>query len=409
MSLDANELKSAFSGQWIDVRLGDVASIGSGGTPKSTVSEYYGGNIPWVSISDMTKRGKWIGETDKCLTELGLSNSSARLYPKNTILYAMYGSIGECSIAQADLASSQAILGIVPSDCLDFSYLYFYLCSLKDNVKSLGQQGTQANLNAAIVKDFKLKLPPIEEQKAIAKILSTWDVSIATTEQLLTNSQARKKGLMQVLLTGEKRLPGFEGEWAVNALSDCLSESRIHSTENNPHKRLTVRLHLNGIEARACRGTESDGATAHFVRRSGQFIYGKQNIHKGAFGLVPECFDMYETSQDIPAFDFKENCHSQWLLYYCAQESFYQRLEAKMTGTGSKRLNPADFLKTHIAMPSLREQLAIASVLSDAEKEIEALQKRLECLKQEKKALMQQLLTGKRRLAVDTELTEEAA
>ncbi|EIQ6807722.1 restriction endonuclease subunit S, partial [Escherichia coli] len=88
-----------FSGEWKRVKLGAIADMNSGGTPKSTVEEYYGGNIPWVSISDMTSNGKWIATTEKYLTELGLNSSSARIYPKNSVLYAMYASIGECSIA----------------------------------------------------------------------------------------------------------------------------------------------------------------------------------------------------------------------------------------------------------------------------------------------------------------------
>ncbi|MFL9598536.1 restriction endonuclease subunit S, partial [Aeromonas veronii] len=119
----------------------------------------YGGNIPWVSIADMTKQGKWISSTEKNLTELGLENSSARIYPKNSVLYAMYASIGECSIAQVPLSSSQAILGIRPKSELNFEFLYFFLTSLKGEIKLQGQQGTQSNLNAGMVKDFLLYLP----------------------------------------------------------------------------------------------------------------------------------------------------------------------------------------------------------------------------------------------------------
>ncbi|NOQ94822.1 MAG: hypothetical protein GQ547_09350, partial [Methylophaga sp.] len=88
---------SEFNGKWEKVRLGDITEMNSGGTPKSSVTEYYDGNISWVSIADMTKHGKWIFKTDKNISQLGLENSSARLYPVNTVLYAMYASIGECS------------------------------------------------------------------------------------------------------------------------------------------------------------------------------------------------------------------------------------------------------------------------------------------------------------------------
>lgn len=202
--LDKNGVR--FSGEWKKVRLGTVADMNSGGTPKSNIKEYYGGNIPWVSIADMTKQGKWISSTEKNLTELGLENSSARIYPKNSVLYAMYASIGECSIAQVPLSSSQAILGIRPKSELNFEFLYFFLTSLKGEIKLQGQQGTQSNLNAGMVKDFLLYLPEMEEQKKIATVLSTADQEITALQQKLAALKQEKKALMQQLLTGKRRV-----------------------------------------------------------------------------------------------------------------------------------------------------------------------------------------------------------
>ncbi|EKG4606112.1 restriction endonuclease subunit S [Escherichia coli] len=202
--LDENGVR--FSGEWERVKLGAIADMNSGGTPKSTVEEYYGGNIPWVSISDMTSNGKWIATTEKYLTELGLNSSSARIYPKNSVLYAMYASIGECSIAAVNLTSSQAILGIRPKDCLNYEFLYFYLTSLKEKIKLQGQQGTQSNLNAGMVKEFELDLPSIREQQKIAAVLSAADAEISTLEKKLACLRDEKKALMQQLLTGKRRV-----------------------------------------------------------------------------------------------------------------------------------------------------------------------------------------------------------
>lgn len=195
-----------FSGEWIKVKLGSVADMNSGGTPKSNVEEYYGGDIPWVSIADMTKHGKRISSTEKYLTPLGLENSSARIYPKNSVLYAMYASIGECSIAKVPLSSSQAILGIRPKDSLNFEFLYFFLSSLKEKIKLQGQQGTQSNLNAGMVKDFTIKLPSVDEQQKITFVLSTADQEITALQQKIDTLKQEKKALMQQLLTGKKRV-----------------------------------------------------------------------------------------------------------------------------------------------------------------------------------------------------------
>ena len=202
--LDENGVR--FSEKWKIFCLADIAEMNSGGTPKSSVAEYYDGGIPWVSIADMTNHGKWISTTERTLTSLGVENSSARLYPKNTILYAMYASIGECSIAKVEVTSSQAILGIRPKDCLHYEFLYFYLCSLKDRIKLQGQQGTQSNLNAGMVKDFKINLPNLKEQQAIANVLNICDEEILVLQKKLDCLKQEKKALMQQLLTGKKRV-----------------------------------------------------------------------------------------------------------------------------------------------------------------------------------------------------------
>ncbi|MDH2999028.1 hypothetical protein A1D22_04020 [Pasteurellaceae bacterium LFhippo2] len=200
MLLSGEKRVGGFSGEWKKIKLGKIADMSSGGTPKSTVEEYYNGGILWVSIADMTAQGKYITRSEKTISELGVENSSAKLYPKNTILYAMYASIGECSIATVPVTSSQAILGIRPKDELYFEYLYFYLSSLKDKIKLQGQQGTQSNLNAGMVKDFDILLPSVEEQQKIAKILTAADQEIETLQQKLECLKLEKQALMQILL-----------------------------------------------------------------------------------------------------------------------------------------------------------------------------------------------------------------
>lgn len=156
--------------------LGLLSSMHSGGTPNSKIEDFYGGDILWASIADMTSvNGLYLNETKKHLTEKGLNSSSAlKIHPKGSVLYAMYASIGECVIAGKDMTSSQAILGInCKSDKLYNKYLYYYLTSNKQKIKTLGQQGTQSNLNAKMVKDFEIPLPPLEEQILISKKLDT--------------------------------------------------------------------------------------------------------------------------------------------------------------------------------------------------------------------------------------------
>lgn len=195
-----------FVKDWELKELGEIAAMGSGGTPNSAVRSYYGGDIPWVSIADMTMSGKVIESTQQTLTPHGLQYSAAKLFPSGTVLYAMYASLGECSIAGVEVSSSQAILGIQPKPKVSNHFLYYYLTSIRSRVKTLGQQGTQANLNKGMVKKFQIFLPSIEEQSAIAQVFDDMDAEINALEAKLEKIILLKKGMMQELLTGKTRL-----------------------------------------------------------------------------------------------------------------------------------------------------------------------------------------------------------
>ena len=196
-----------FTDEWETIRIGDWATMNSGGTPTSSVPEYYNGHIPFLSISDITEAGKYINKTEKTITEKGLNNSSARMFPAGTIMYAMYASLGKCSIANIELSCSQAILGITPKCRINPEYLYYYLSFIEEDVKDMGQTGTQSNLSKQIVQGFMVKLPSdIKEQQAIATILSDMDKEIADLEAQRDKYRLLKSGMMQKLLTGQIRL-----------------------------------------------------------------------------------------------------------------------------------------------------------------------------------------------------------
>lgn len=198
---------NGFTDEWKTYQLGDITKMNSGGTPTTSKQEYYNGSINWVSITDITSSYKYLYKTKTKITELGLQNSTARLFPINTVLYAMYASIGECIIAKEEMATSQAILGVRCSDKLNHEYLFYLLYNYKDKSKKLAQQGTQANLNKEIVENFIFKIPTsLDEQKAIADILSSADEEIELLNKQLELYTEQKKGLMQNLLTGKVRV-----------------------------------------------------------------------------------------------------------------------------------------------------------------------------------------------------------
>lgn len=207
-----SKLLLAYPGE--EVLLGEVTSMHSGGTPNSKNNDYYGGTIPWVSIADMTSiKDYYIYDTAKHLSEEGFnSSSSIKIHPKGSILYAMYASIGECVIAGDDMASSQAILGIECSNKIHNKFLYYYLTNEKQKVKTLGQQGTQSNLNAKIVKNIQLSLPSIELQKEIVHKLDTQTEIINQYKQKKSLYIKQYKYLLNHLINGDFDLSNIKLE-----------------------------------------------------------------------------------------------------------------------------------------------------------------------------------------------------
>jgi type I restriction enzyme S subunit len=143
--------------------------------------------------------------------------------------------------------------------------------------------------------------------------------------------------------------------WEIESLGNLLTESRIPAIIPNPDRRIRVKLNVAGVEKRPIEN-EIEGATKQFIRKSGQFIYGKQNFHKGAFGIIPPELDGFETSADIPSFDVREDCLPEWIFYFFKINNRYIELEKIARGMGSKRIHPEQLADIKIPLPTLDEQ-----------------------------------------------------
>ena len=167
------------------VKLGDVCTIQSGGTPSRTKPDYWeNGQIPWVKISDI--KSKYVDKTEECITKLGLKNSSAKIFPSGTILYTIFATLGETCVLNIDATTNQAIAGIAIKDNNIISdYLYYYLLSRKNSVQTMGRGVAQNNINLKMLKDFEIPLPPLDEQRRIAAVLDKVSDLIAKRREQL--------------------------------------------------------------------------------------------------------------------------------------------------------------------------------------------------------------------------------
>lgn len=207
--LTARRRLPGYSAPWVTRRLKELVSMNSGGTPSTSEPAYYNGDIPFLSISDITATPKYLSATAKHISNLALDNSPARLYRAGTLFLSMYASIGKVCISTVDVAISQAILGLLPLDevSIDTDFLYYVLAFCQKELADSGQTGTQSNLNKRIVQNFAVTIPTdTSEQHAIATVLSDMDAELEELAGKRGKYAAVRRGMMQQLLTGKIRL-----------------------------------------------------------------------------------------------------------------------------------------------------------------------------------------------------------
>ena len=290
---------------------------------------------------------------------------------------------------------------------LDIEFLFHYMLSPQfyKIAVAMSMRTGMPKINRSDLNNVTLVIPPIPEQKKIAKILSIWDKAIQATEQLLVKSQQQKKALMQQLLTGKKRLLDkngvkFSEKWEWRRASDLFKT--VSRKNNSKTEELLAVTQDQGVLPRSMlerRVVMPDGSTQGYkLVVPGNFIISLRSFQGGLEyssyrGLVSPAYTVLEPVKSI--------CNEFFKQYYKSYD-FIGHLAVAVIGIrDGKQVSYEDFSFLRLPYPSLEEQEKIAKIFSVNNHEIECLQKKLEALKQEKKALMKQLLTGKRRVEIE--------
>ena len=196
-----------FSGDWEVKRLGEVADIISGGTPRTGVPAYWDGGIRWCTPTDITgTAGKYLSETERTISQAGLANCSARLVPAGTLLLCSRATIGELKIAAREVCTNQGFKSLIVKRGVGNEFLYYLLLTMKPRMVERAIGSTFLEISKKDTASLEVKLPLFDEQTAIAAVLSDMDAELAALEQRLGKTRALKQGMMQELLAGRTRL-----------------------------------------------------------------------------------------------------------------------------------------------------------------------------------------------------------
>ncbi|EPN7178681.1 restriction endonuclease subunit S [Campylobacter upsaliensis] len=233
--LNLSEAPFEIPSTWAWVKLGDICEIVSGGTPSRDKIEYWhNGTIPWVKIADV--KNNVVNQTQEFITELGLENSSAKIFKKGTLLYTIFATLGETAILNIDAATNQAIAALIEAYDYDTKFLMYCLMSMKDYVNSLGRGVAQNNINQTMLKNFTIPLPPLREQQEIVSkldLLVSLANNFAITKENLKRIEKRiEKSLLKLALEGSlsklyrRSSPTLSAFDEINIYNDEIKQKR---------------------------------------------------------------------------------------------------------------------------------------------------------------------------------------
>ncbi|MCE9785401.1 restriction endonuclease subunit S [Shewanella algae] len=400
---------------WLNCSIEDNITFSGGSQPPREVfiDEPKENYIRLIQIRDY--------KTDKYATYIP-KNLAKKFCSPSDVMIGRYGPPIFQILRGIEGAYNVALIKASPKNGVDNDYMYYFLSrgSLLRVIESHSQRTSgQTGIEMDVLKSYPMPLPPMSEQKKIAKILSTWDKTITTTEQLLANSQQQKKALMQQLLTGKKRLGLNNGsydfqraryglipkDWEYLAIKDICTQVTEKNTESSDYPVLSCSKYDGFVDSLKYfkKKVYSDDTSGYRLIHRDCFGFPSNHIEEGSIGLQ----NLYDTGLVSPIYVvFRANPKKvdNAYLYAVLKTDHYRQIFGAATNASVDRrgsLRWKEFSLIHVPLPPLEEQQKIAAVLSTADQEITTLQQKLEALKLEKKALMQQLLTGKRRVKID--------
>lgn len=403
---------------WRETTLGKCLSVMSGYAFKSDEFCDYG--IPVIRISNITDT--FDIDLSDCVYHADMGDDFLYIAKEHDVLIAMSGATtGKIGVYRNNEIAyiNQRVGKICVNDSISNLKYFFYVLNQDEIQEYISREsigGAQPNISNRQISIIKINIPPLPEQEKIAAILSTWDKAISTTDALLANSRQQKKALMQQLLTGKRRLPGFTEKW-----NNCQFRNIFSILSNTPLSRAEVEdseeveyVHYGDIHKISA--SYLDFAQDHKGKISSNKV--KSDFLEDGDLLVVDASEDFEgigkavEVKNIQGKKAVAGLHTilarpdKTLLEkgYAGKIQFIPSVKKQFislaTGISVFGLSKTNFLSVSVLIPPLDEQRAIAAVLDAADREIVLLEQKAARLREEKKALMQQLLTGKRRVRV---------
>lgn len=405
-----------FDEDWAASRIDEIASVTSGGTPSRSNSEYWDGNIPWVTTSLVDFNV--IQTAEEFITQDGLKNSSAKLFPKNTILMAMYGqgiTRGKVALLGIEATTNQACCAIKLNNSFDTHFIFQNLMNRYEEIRDLSNDGGQKNLSAGIIKEIEVVSPSKEEQTKIATFLSTVDEKISQLSQKLHLLGQYKQGIMQKLFNQQIRFKADDGSEFGDWIKVKFSESFVFHNTNSYSRALlaevgeVMNIHYGDIHTKFSMLFDVSKEIVPFLNDQidSTKIAENQFLREGDLVIADASEDYKDIGKAIEVVHLNNQKVVAGLHTYIARpiqpfalgfcgylmQTFEVREQIKKLATGISVLgiSKTNIGKVEIKLPCLEEQTKIANFLSSIDQKIDVVSEQLEQAKLWKKGLLQQM------------------
>lgn len=390
---------------WCWIRLENIAEWGSGGTPSRKRKEYYNGNIPWIKTGELNNG--YIFNSEEKITELGLKNSSAKLYPINTVIIAMYGAtIGKVGILSIEATTNQACACAIVYKNILFKYVFHYLIYQKEAFINKSKGGAQPNLSQEIIKKHEIPLPPIKEQQRIVNIIESLFAKLDRAKELIENTLAQfeqnKMAILHKAFTGE-----LTAKWRKENNIDLSSWKKCELKEvfkvvkdkYNPQteNQIVNYIGLENIETSKGIISKNNSSEVKSIKtkfKKDDVLYGKLRPYLNKHDVVN--FDGI-CSTDILVFRFNDINTAKYINYYFNLPMFIQYAVENSSGINLPRVSEKTISKYKISLPTIEEQQEIVNILDNLlakYNKIKNLEQQLEKIELLKKAILAKAFRG---------------
>ncbi|WP_249433217.1 restriction endonuclease subunit S [Helicobacter pylori] len=366
---------------WQRVRLGDIAEIIGGGTPSTQITSFWNGSINWFTPTEIGIT-KYVYKSQRTITPLGLKNSSAKLLPIGTILLTSRASIGDCAILKVVATTNQGFQSLIPLEKINNEFLYYLILTLKNKLLKLASGSTFLEVSPNKIKNLLIPLPPLNEQIAIANILSGLDRYLCALDALILKKEGVKKSLSFELLSQRKRLKGFNQAWQRVRLGDIAN----YLTSNLSVEQITQQGEIKVYDV-----NNFIGYTDTTFISDKPYISIVKDGSVGRVRILPPKTNILSTMGALIA---NHRTTTEFLFYLLSNFDF----KNFTSGSIIPHIYFKDYKEKTIFLPSLNEQSAIANILSALDNEIASLKNKKRQFENIKKALNHDLMSAKIRV-----------